>query len=72
MFGGDLYAYTLLGIELNEKTNEARYLILDPHFQGSDNIKTIIDKQGIQWKKKEIFKEGEFYNFCMPIRPKNI
>jgi hypothetical protein len=32
MFGGDLYAYTLLGIELNEKTDEARYLILDPHF----------------------------------------
>lgn len=65
MFGGGLYAYTLLGVEFNEE--EARFLILDPHYVGNHTIKNIIEKQGVAWKKADIFSEENFYNFCMPL-----
>ena len=47
MIGGDLYAYTILGIdyceELEGTENCVKFLILDPHFVGSDsNIKNIL------------------------------
>lgn len=45
MFGGGLYAYTLLGIDYNEE--DCRFLILDPHYVGNDNIKSIIEKGGV-------------------------
>jgi hypothetical protein len=66
MFGGGLYAFTLLGIEF-DSNGLCRFLILDPHYTASDNIKTIIDKGGISWKKIDIFLSGTFYNFCMPL-----
>ena len=43
MIGGDVYAYTILGIDFDEDTSYIRFLILDPHYTGTDtNIKTII------------------------------
>ena len=43
MIGGDLYAYTILGIDYCEEKDDVRFLILDPHFPGSDgNIKNIL------------------------------
>lgn len=47
MLGGDVKAYTILGIEVNEESDNktVRYLILDPHFTGADsNTKEIISK----------------------------
>lgn len=47
MLGGDVKAYTILGIEVNEESDPkvVKYLILDPHYTGSDtNIKDIISK----------------------------
>lgn len=42
MFGGGLYAYTLLGIDYSEE--DCRFLILDPHFTANDTIKSVIEK----------------------------
>lgn len=43
MIGGDLYAYTILGVDYCEDKNDVRFLILDPHFPGSDaNVKNIL------------------------------
>lgn len=43
MIGGDLYAYTILGVDYCEELDDTRFLILDPHFPGSDsNIKNIL------------------------------
>ena len=42
MFGGGLYAYTLLGVEYSDV--ERRFLILDPHYTGEDKIKQILIK----------------------------
>lgn len=32
--GGGVLAYTLLGVQYNEATGEAAFLILDPHYTG--------------------------------------
>ena len=55
MFGGGLYAYTLLGVEYNDE--ESRFLILDPHYTASDTVNKIIEKQGVSWKKADLFEE---------------
>lgn len=68
MIGGGVYAYTMLGIDYDPDTGNARYLILDPHYVGSDNLKTIIDKGWCGWKTSELFRRDTFYNLCMPQR----
>jgi hypothetical protein len=44
MIGGGAYAYTILGIDFNELTGEVKYLVLDPHYVGIDEIKTVLNK----------------------------
>lgn len=41
MIGGGVLAYTLLGIDFNEKTGDCAFLILDPHYTGADDLKKI-------------------------------
>lgn len=67
--GGGVLAFTLLGIDYDSEKNEVNFLILDPHYKGSDNIKNIIEKGGISWKKESLFLPNTFYNFCLPQRP---
>ncbi len=31
-----MLAHTILGVDWNESTGETRWLVLDPHFTGSD------------------------------------
>lgn len=72
MVGGGVLAYTLLGVDYNEDTGDCRYLILDPHYVGPDNLNTILSKGWCAWKTQEIFRNDCFYNLCMPIRPRYI
>ena len=39
MIGGGLLAYTLLGVDYNEATGDIAFLILDPHYTGSEDVK---------------------------------
>jgi hypothetical protein len=36
MIGGGVLAYTLLGVQFDELTGEAAFLILDPHYTGGE------------------------------------
>ncbi len=72
MIGGGVLAYTLLGIDYNEDTGDIKFLILDPHYTGSDNLKNIQDKGWIGWKESKLFLDNAFYNFCLPQRVKEI
>jgi hypothetical protein len=65
ILGGGVYAYTLLGVDYNDE-KQCKFLILDPHYTASDNIKTVIDKGGVGWRNVDMFLPGTFYNFCMP------
>jgi len=41
MIGGGVLAYTLLGIDFNERTGDCAFLILDPHYTGPEDLKRI-------------------------------
>ena len=42
--GGGVLAHTILGVDYNEKTGDLKFLILDPHYTGAEDLKTIQDK----------------------------
>ena len=67
MVGGGVFAYTILGVDYDKVKGECKFLILDPHYSGEDEIKTIINKGYCNWKTIEIFKKENFYNLCLPL-----
>ena len=82
MIGGDVYAHTILGVDIKsdiadlaslDETGEpaVMFLILDPHYKGADtNLKTIISKGWCQWKDpRKFFNQNTFFNICMPQLP---
>lgn len=75
MIGGGVLAYTLLGVDFNEANGDCAFLILDPHYTGSDDIKKIVNGRWIGWKKavdskgKHFFLHDKFYNLLLPQRP---
>ena len=72
MIGGDLYAHTIIGVDICEEKEEVRFLVLDPHYNGGDaNFKNILQKGWCGWKDVSMFKADAFYNLCMPLSPKD-
>ncbi|GLC50821.1 hypothetical protein PLESTB_000435800 [Pleodorina starrii] len=80
MIGGGVLAYTLLGVQFNELTGEAAFLILDPHYTGGEDLKRIQQGTWIGWKRPgdnaaaggPLFVEDAFYNFLLPQRPNTV
>jgi hypothetical protein len=78
MIGGGVLAYTLLGIDYNEMTGESAFLILDPHYTGGEDLKSIRNGGWCGWKRavgangKEFFLANRFYNLLMPQRPNTV
>ncbi|KAL4149101.1 hypothetical protein QTP88_003117 [Uroleucon formosanum] len=66
MIGGGVLAHTILGVDINEELGEVKFLVLDPHYTGSDNIKSIHGK-GVCWKEASFWKKDTFYNLCLPL-----
>lgn len=69
MIGGGVLAWTIMGVARDSRTGRAKFLILDPHYEGMDNLAVIQGKGWIGWKGSDIFKSTAFYNMCMPMRP---
>jgi len=42
--GGGVLAHTILGVDWNEATGDVKFLILDPHYTGADDLRIIQDK----------------------------
>ena len=42
--GGGVLAHTILGVDFNEVSGDLQFLILDPHYTGAEDLKTIQDK----------------------------
>lgn len=81
MMGGGQLAFTLLGIDYNEATGDCAFLILDPHYVGSEDLHVIQTKpmalEGYKaiacgWRKANTFAKSSFYNLCLPQRPQAI
>ncbi|KAH6819954.1 Peptidase C78 [Perilla frutescens var. hirtella] len=75
MIGGGVLAYTLLGVDYNDTSGDCAFLILDPHYTGSDDLKKIVNGGWCGWKKavdskgKHFFLHDKFYNLLLPQRP---
>jgi len=72
MIGGGVLAHTILGVQFNEVTGDIKYLILDPHYTGSEEIKTIMNKGWCGWKTNNFWDANAYYNLCLPFRPTNV
>lgn len=42
--GGGVLAHTILGVAWSETSGQIRYLILDPHYTGAEDLQLITDK----------------------------
>ncbi|XP_067946051.1 ufm1-specific protease 2-like isoform X2 [Watersipora subatra] len=69
MIGGGVLAHTILGVYYNDQTGEIKFLILDPHYTGADDLKTVLDKGWCGWKGEDFWEKTAYYNMCMPQRP---
>lgn len=69
MIGGGVLAHTIIGVDFNSKTGDARFLILDPHYTGPEDLRTIQNKGWCNWKPSTFWKVDSFYNMCLPMKP---
>ncbi|KAM9314279.1 ufm1-specific protease 2 [Pholidichthys leucotaenia] len=72
MIGGGVLAHTILGVAWSEITGQIRYLILDPHYTGAEDLQVITDKGWCGWKGPDFWDQTAYYNLCLPQRPRLI
>lgn len=73
MIGGGVLAHTLIGASRDaDSDSSVNYLVLDPHYTGKDELKTIIGKGWVGWKDNNFWSKKDFYNMCMPLLPATI
>lgn len=72
MVGAGQRAFTIVGICYDEASGEVAFLVVDPHYTGADELKTILQKGWVGWKKLELFAKnanGGSINCCLPMVP---
>ncbi|XP_008315103.1 ufm1-specific protease 2 [Cynoglossus semilaevis] len=72
MIGGGVLAHTILGVTWSETSGQIRFLILDPHYTGAEDLQVITDKGWCGWKGPEFWDQTAYYNLCLPQKPKMI
>ena len=81
MIGGGALAFTLLGVSHDEDTGSTKWLILDPHYSGVDDLVTVQSKSymlegyraiPVSWRGLEAFSARSSYNLYLPQRPRGI
>ncbi|XP_061586423.1 ufm1-specific protease 2 [Cololabis saira] len=70
MIGGGVLAHTILGVTWSETTGQIRYLILDPHYTGAEDLQVITEKGWCGWKGPDFWDQTAYYNLCLPQRPR--
>ncbi|EDV40183.1 uncharacterized protein Dana_GF24081 [Drosophila ananassae] len=69
MIGGGVLAHTIIGVDYCVQSGQVKFLILDPHYTGADDLATIQIKGWCGWKGMDFWAKGSYYNLCMPQRP---
>jgi len=72
MIGGGVLAHTIVGIAFNELTGDSRFVVLDPHYPGKEDLTTIHKKGWCGWKQDKFWGSNSFYNLCLPLRNKEV
>ena len=71
MIGGGVLAHTILGVHFDESSGDIKFLILDPHFTGNEDLKIVQDKGWCGWKGPNFWDQTAHYNMCLPQRCKD-
>lgn len=69
MIGGAAMAHTILGVDFNPDMGKIKFLVLDPHYIGPENLQVIQSKGWCSWKGPEFWNPTAPYNLCLPQRP---
>ncbi|XP_068148526.1 probable Ufm1-specific protease 2 [Drosophila tropicalis] len=69
MIGGGVLAHTIIGVDYCVQSGQVKFLILDPHYTGADDLATIQIKGWCGWKGMDFWDKRSYYNLCMPQRP---
>lgn len=69
MVGGGVLAHTIIGIDYCVQSGQVKFLILDPHYTGEDDLHIIQSKGWCGWKGMDFWDKKSYYNLCMPQRP---
>jgi len=72
MIGGGVLAHTILGVAYNNVTGIIKFLILDPHYTGSEDLEVIQKKGWCGWKGADFWDKAAYYNMCLPQVPECI
>ncbi|KAL6739155.1 hypothetical protein Aduo_012640 [Ancylostoma duodenale] len=72
MIGGAQLAHTILGVDFDENSGECRFLVLDPHYTGSEDIRVVLSKGWCGWKPASFWHTEHFYNMVLPQIPSNV
>lgn len=75
MMGAGMYAYTLVGLCFDGETGDVAFLIVDPHYTGPEELRTILQKGWVGWKNLDFFTKSTdgtegFINCCLPLVPR--
>lgn len=68
MIGGGVLAHTILGVDYDKENDASKFLVLDPHYPGEENLQIILSKGWCGWKTANFWKKGTFYNMCLPMK----
>lgn len=68
MIGGGVLAHTILGVDYNNETGDLKFLILDPHYTGTEDLAIVQNKGWCNWKNCDFWDKKSFYNLCLPQR----
>nr|XP_034375882.1 ufm1-specific protease 2 isoform X2 [Arvicanthis niloticus] len=72
MIGGGVLAHTILGVAWNETTGQIKFLILDPHYTGAEDLQVMLEKGWCGWKSPDFWNKDAYYNLCLPQRPNTL
>ncbi|KIH61516.1 peptidase family C78 [Ancylostoma duodenale] len=72
MIGGAQLAHTILGVDFDENSGECKFLVLDPHYTGSEDIRVVLSKGWCGWKPASFWHTEHFYNMVLPQIPSNV
>ncbi|RZC36766.1 ufm1-specific protease 2 [Asbolus verrucosus] len=69
MIGGGVLAHTILGVDYNSQSGNLKFLILDPHYTGNEDLHTVQSKGWCGWKSVDFWDKTAYYNMCLPQVP---
>eukprot|EP00048_Salpingoeca_helianthica_P016480 m.232524 g.232524 ORF g.232524 m.232524 type:complete len:540 (-) comp18762_c0_seq1:26-1645(-) len=69
MIAGNARAHTILGVDYDSNLGKLKFLVLDPHYVGPEDIKMVHDKKWCAWHEPSFWKASSNYNMLLPQRP---